>query len=74
MSFAALILVASLYTLAFRTLRLSAPWFALGWYVQVAALSWTAIAMTSPLTVLVDLLILGMVFQTIRHPAQSAIQ
>ena len=74
LSFAALILLAALYTLAFRFLRLNAAWFALGWYIQIAALSWTAIAMASPLTVVADLLILGMVFLTIRHPSQGAIQ
>ena len=61
----------ALYTAAFRWGRIGAPiplgWFAFGWYLQVAALSWTAIAATAPLTVLADILLLGVVFAVARQ-------
>jgi hypothetical protein len=54
------------YLLVLRWFGLSASqpfaWFALGWYVNVALLSWTAMIYTSPVTVVVDTFVLACMF------------
>ncbi|MEO8529590.1 MAG: hypothetical protein ABI459_00045 [Deltaproteobacteria bacterium] len=74
LSFGALILASAFYIWAFRAFHLSATWFAFGWYIQTAALSLTTSDARSPLTLLADLIVLGMVFQTSRTPSLGAIK